>query len=193
VSLVTQSDASQRWDGGLADLLSLVDFAILNEYEANRIARAKGTTTTEVTDCRLDAWMSALSPLNPRTCFVITRGAKGAVAFRNGAVLATLTPAATVEVVDPTGAGDAFAAGFLHGIWSSRARQQKAGTGGDDDAKHGSWSVENVKVGLDWGCAMGTAAVALRGASNPPDTKDVLALYTKHTAIDTNGNGSLHK
>lgn len=43
---------------------------------------------------------------------VVTRGAQGAVVFGHGGILAE-APAQTVDVVDATGAGDAFAGAFL--------------------------------------------------------------------------------
>ncbi len=51
---------------------------------------------------------------------VITRGAQGATAFgRDGTVIEIAAPA--VEVVDTTGAGDAFAAGLIHALVSGAA------------------------------------------------------------------------
>ena len=51
---------------------------------------------------------------------VRTLGSRGAVALRDGKILLRQkAPVGLTDPVDPTGAGDAFAAGFLHGIHSS--------------------------------------------------------------------------
>ena len=50
---------------------------------------------------------------------VLTRSAKGAVIFSEGKSVAV--PAVPVaKVIDTTGAGDLYAAGFLHGLTSGR-------------------------------------------------------------------------
>jgi sugar/nucleoside kinase (ribokinase family) len=54
-------------------------------------------------------------------------------------------------VVDTTGAGDAFAAGFLYG------HHQRMSDGDVDD----------VESALAWGCATGSASVTVVGASVP--------------------------
>jgi sugar/nucleoside kinase (ribokinase family) len=170
VSLVTQHDASNEWDGGLDQLIQQLDYLIINELEACRItSRGRGGQELKPEDDRVAAWVSFFSPLNPKVCVVVTRGPKGAVAFRNGAVLATLRLALSVTVVDPTGAGDAFTAGFLYGLWSS---------------KEETWSARALQQGLEWGCAVGTAVVTTRGASNPSELDAVLALYERQKAND---------
>jgi len=50
---------------------------------------------------------------------VITHGAKGAELFTNGVSGGLVKPAPVAQVVDATGAGDAFAAGFLH-VWLTK-------------------------------------------------------------------------
>jgi len=40
ISLVPQHDATEEWDGGLLDLLPLLDFVIMNELEADCISRS---------------------------------------------------------------------------------------------------------------------------------------------------------
>jgi 2-dehydro-3-deoxygluconokinase len=57
-----------------------------------------------------EACADALAALGPRTV-VVTRGAGGALALEDGRLLRS--EAIPSEVVDPVGAGDAFAAGFL--------------------------------------------------------------------------------
>lgn len=57
------------------------------------------------------------------------------------------------QVVDTTGAGDAFSAGFLH-VWKATG----GGTGGAVDG--------DVQAALRWGCAVGTAVVTRVGATS---------------------------
>ncbi|CAN0320586.1 unnamed protein product, partial [Hapterophycus canaliculatus] len=58
------------------------------------------------------------------------------------------------QIVDTTGAGDAFSAGFLS-IWKA--------TGGGSGAEESGGG--DVQAALRWGCALGTAVVARVGAS----------------------------
>jgi len=46
--------------------------------------------------------------------FAVTRGARGCIVFAHGEFAEH--PGFPVEVADPVGAGDAFAAAFLHGL-----------------------------------------------------------------------------
>lgn len=60
--------------------------------------------------CSSDLLAAALAALGPRDVLV-KRGAAGVVAFCEGEL--HVQPAHRVPVVDPVGAGDAFAAGYL--------------------------------------------------------------------------------
>lgn len=145
------------------------------------------------------------SPSSFSTVVVVTMGAHGAVALAEGSIVAQVSPAAKVEqVVDPTGAGDAFAAGFVQGLWHWRRR--KAGkqqndddddrdvnlfadlprSGDDDDETTKSttksnhqWPAEAILEGLHWGCAMGTSAVTIAGASVPASMESIHQLYNQ--------------
>ena len=177
LSLVTQHDASKQWDGGLDDLVPYLDFLIMNELEANRIVRRGRHGKSVQTDNNEAEWMSFFSPLNPRACIIVTKGPQGAVAFRDSQVVATLSPAISVEAIDPTGAGDSFTAGFLHGIWASKRKEEtRRKVNGEE------WSPDVVKEGLQWGCAVGTAAVTIRGASNPSRVETIVDLYKRQKA-----------
>jgi sugar/nucleoside kinase (ribokinase family) len=78
----------------------LVDILFGNEHEVRHLTGC-GT---------LDACMAALSP--KVSTLVITRGAEGAIAVESGVPVEM--PAAPVDrIVDTTGAGDLFAAGFI--------------------------------------------------------------------------------
>jgi sugar/nucleoside kinase (ribokinase family) len=175
VSLVTQFDVTQGWDGGLDEVVPLLSCVIMNELEAtNILERVRGCrmeATAEVDRTR--EWMSFFSSLNPNAIFVVTQGADGAIAFRSDKLIGSVGPALAVDVVDPTGAGDAFAAGFLHGLWRF--------------GRDGVWSDAVVKHALSWGCAVGTAAVTIRGASIPSTPQRILELYEKQNeATGTN-------
>jgi len=206
VSLVTQSDATNEWDGGIDEVIPLLDFFILNELEANKIVasgrRRRNNNSLASSEflsddeCGVDdritghgEWIRFFSCLSPSTCFVVTRGSAGAIAFRNGSIVAELNPAVCVDVLDPTGAGDAFAAGLLYGVWFSSpsspcetsllSSHKRAGDASDCDH---CWSAETILKGLLWGCAVGTASVTIRGASIPPKIRDVLDLYERGNA-----------
>lgn len=80
--------------------LSLMDVLLLNEEEANYL-----TGTSDI-NLALDILLERVKVV------VIKRGAKGAVGkSRAGAVVEV--PALATKVVDTTGAGDSFAAGFI--------------------------------------------------------------------------------
>ena len=188
VSLVTQHDASKKWDGGLDEVIPYLDFLIMNELEAGRIwqrGRRQNNESTTPSSNPVQDWVSFFSPINPKACFIVTLGADGAVAFRNGKVLSTMRPAISVKCVDPTGAGDSFTAGFLHGLWA-----WKRATG---NCHAEEWTPEALGDGLLWGCAVGTAAVQVRGASNPASSEvitDLLARQQEKYAVECKSCGS---
>ena len=100
ISLDTNDDPDDRWEGGLHELLQHVDVFLPNEREAYKAA---GTENMEEAIDKL----SKLVPL-----VVVKLGPKGALA-QKGSERFT---AASKEVVpvDTVGAGDSFDAGFLH-------------------------------------------------------------------------------
>ncbi len=100
ISLDTNDDPDDRWEGGLREVLRHVDVFLPNEREA---CKAAGTDDLETAIHKL----SALVPL-----VVVKLGRKGARAQR-GAERFT-SPAREVVAVDSVGAGDSFDAGFLH-------------------------------------------------------------------------------
>ena len=180
ISLVAQHDASNLWDGGLDDLLPFLDFLILNELEANKIIR-RGRRGVELPVASNESeviagWLSFFSPLSPKTCIIVTRGKDGATSFRDGEIVASTGPAENVEVIDPTGAGDSFAAGFLYGIWNAKR------THGDRKMQDELWPVWTIKDGLHFGCAVGTSAVMIRGASKPSNIETIIDLFEKQKA-----------
>ena len=85
-----------------------VDLLFMNDHEALQL------TGEGALDKALDVLSAKVATL------VITRGAKGALGIENGSAIEI--PAAPVaQVVDTTGAGDLFAAGFLVGQAQGRS------------------------------------------------------------------------
>jgi sugar/nucleoside kinase (ribokinase family) len=100
ISLDTNDDPDDRWEGGLQDVLRYVDVFLPNEREACKVA---GTDDLDAAIRKLSGWV----PL------VVTKlGSKGSMAQR-GAERFT-SPSREVIPVDTVGAGDSFDAGFLH-------------------------------------------------------------------------------
>lgn len=100
ISLDTNDDPDDQWEGGLHDVLKHVDVFLPNEREA---CKAAGTED-------LEAAIDKLSKLVPLV--VVKLGRNGALAQR-GAERFTAAPQ-EVDAVDTVGAGDSFDAGFLH-------------------------------------------------------------------------------
>ena len=92
-------DPSERWDGGLLDLLAVTDVFLPNAMEATRVAHTSD----------LDA--AARSLAERAGVVAIKNGDRGAIA-RSAGVTHRVEPLRTA-LVDSTGAGDSFDAGFL--------------------------------------------------------------------------------
>lgn len=110
VSFDPNSDPSQEWSQEVWDILRSADVVFVNESEAHALT---GTTET----------VEALSTLAERTiCAVVKQGSEGATAVRGmERIHAESFP---VNVVDTTGAGDSFAAGFVHGLLTKRSLRE---------------------------------------------------------------------
>jgi len=100
ISLDTNDDPADEWQGGLRDALPYVDVMFPNAREACRIA---GTSD-------LNAAVRQLAELVP--LLVVKLGGEGAMALRGKERFDQ--PAVRVAAVDPVGAGDSFDAGFLY-------------------------------------------------------------------------------
>jgi len=100
LSLDTNDDPDDRWEGGLPDLLRQVDVFLPNEREACKVA---GTDD-------LESAVRKLSELVPLV--VVKLGRKGALAQRGKERVNSTSR--EVTAVDTVGAGDSFDAGFLH-------------------------------------------------------------------------------
>ena len=102
-SLDPNWDPAGRWDDGLLELLEHVDVFLPNEAEVTRIGGAD------------DVAVAARDLSRRGSLVVVKSGGDGAVAVRDDAV--TEAPSTGgVEIVDTTGAGDAFDAGF---VWAT--------------------------------------------------------------------------
>jgi len=104
-------DPSDAWDGALLDALSETDIFLPNAIEATRIARTSD----------LDAAVRTLA--SHAGLVVVKDGRRGAIAGGSGAMVRS--PGIATEVVDTTGAGDAFDAGFL-AAWLGEASLERA-------------------------------------------------------------------
>jgi sugar/nucleoside kinase (ribokinase family) len=100
ISLDTNDDPEDHWDGGLTQVLELVDVLLLNEREARKVA------DTDDLDEAADR-LAARVPL-----LVIKLGERGALARRGRDEWQAAGLA--VAAVDAVGAGDTFGAGFVH-------------------------------------------------------------------------------
>jgi sugar/nucleoside kinase (ribokinase family) len=101
ISLDTNYDPAERWDSGVAQVLPDVDLFFPNQTELCAIAG-----TPEADDA-----LARLAAMGPSVA--VKLGADGAIA-RHGAVVVT-APSIPVQVVDTTGAGDSFDAGYVYG------------------------------------------------------------------------------
>ena len=125
----------------LADLLRAATGIFVNDYEAKLLIAATGRP--------LEHWLT-----EPGQFFVRTRGSQGLVAsmLQPGGAVATyecgVAPARAI--VDPTGCGDAFRAGFLFGYTRG-------------------WTMENS---LGMGSVMGSFAIEAHGGQNHRPTAD---------------------
>jgi len=166
VSVVPQADSSGEW-GSLLALLPHIDVFICNQREAAAIAgvdyAGRRATWPEIDEAvrRLHA---AGAPL-----VVVTLGADGAVAATSEQWW--FQPTQERPVVDTTGCGDAFAAGFLFGWCGSR----------------------DVRRGLVYGCACGAAAVSQVGGSTPLDAASVNACMRRNEGVILDQNQMLRE
>ncbi len=100
ISLDTNDDPEDAWDGNLSSLLEFVDILLVNEREAKRL-----TGTEEVSE--------AAERLAKRAALVVVKlGSQGALARRGSKQWQV--PGLKVSVVDAVGAGDSFDAGFIY-------------------------------------------------------------------------------
>ena len=101
ISLDTNDDPEDRWEGGLHEVLRHVDVFLPNEREA---CKAAGTDD-------LEAAIQTMTKLVPLV--VVKRGRQGALA-QQGKERVVSESNEVKDLVDTVGAGDSFDAGFLH-------------------------------------------------------------------------------
>ncbi len=107
-SLDTNWDPAERWVG-VAECLPHVDVLLPNAAEARALAGARGQATSDTaTAARV---LAGEGPV-----VVVKDGAAGGLAARGDEVVSAAPP--PVDVVDTTGAGDSFDAGFLR-AWTA--------------------------------------------------------------------------
>jgi len=129
ISLDPGWDPNEEWDGGIERLYPWLDVLFVNEGEVMALGRKA-------------EWRRAAVDLAGRvSTVVVKRGREGASAIQSGTWFEH--PGFAVEAVDPTGAGDAFNAGFLLGRLSG-------------------WP---VRACLTWGNACGAMTAAHPGGS----------------------------
>lgn len=100
ISLDTNDDPEDRWEGQLLNAFRYVDVFLPNAREAKKIAKTDDLETA----------IAKLSELVP--IVVVKLGAEGSMAQRGNERIKS--PATKVDSVDAVGAGDSFDAGFLH-------------------------------------------------------------------------------
>lgn len=101
VALDTMNFWIEKRRDDLDRVLKLVDLLLLNDEEARQLAGEQNLTRAA----------RVIRSMGPRTV-IVKRGDSGALLFHEGGVFAA--PAYPLEeVVDPTGAGDTFAGGFM--------------------------------------------------------------------------------
>ncbi len=115
----------------LKPVLDACSILILNKEEAQALTRKKAGIPTLLKE------LQKIIPIA-----VITDGAKGAYAY-NGIQTCSITPK-QVKVVEPTGAGDAFASGFLAAIMLNK----------------------DIQTALQWGAAQANSVIQHYGATN---------------------------
>jgi len=99
ISLDTNDDPDDHWEGGLAEVLRYVDVLLPNAREARLITKSNDLETA----------VGRLAEQVPLV--VIKLGEEGAMAQRGPERFRS--PAVKVNFVDPVGAGDSFDSGFL--------------------------------------------------------------------------------
>jgi len=160
VSFDPQFDASAQWRGqnnNILAVLPLVDIFLPSEEELMGI-----TATSDLSS----AIKASSSLLKLGALLVVKCGEKGAKAVKNGVVVADC-PAFRTTVVDTTGAGDAFNAGFLQQYVMEKS---------------------NIDQSLAFGCASGSLRVGLMSAC---DNAPSLAVVRERVARGRNLKASL--
>jgi len=128
----------------LLHFVAQADYVTTNDYEAQLLQDKTGTKVDELA--------------KGKRAFIITRGGEGSTIYADGKEFA-IPCAKPAALRDPTGCGDAYRAGLLHGI-------------------HQGWDWETTGR---LASLMGTVKIASRGGQNHAFTRDELqALFKQH-------------
>lgn len=141
-SLDPQYDSSGKWsgtNGHLHELVPLLDYFMPNEYELQMIYK------TENAEAALPLFAKAA----PNTTLILKCGEAGVKAYKGGALIASAGVLKDAKIVDTTGAGDAFNAGFLGKLLTNSC----------------------LETALRYGCAAGGLCVGRLGACDRPLAK----------------------
>jgi adenosine kinase len=85
----------------LTEMIDLASYLTVNDYEARLLGERTGWSIGDLAE-RVEA-------------LVVTMGGEGSIIHADGATY-TIPPVPPAAIVDPTGCGDAYRAGLLHGI-----------------------------------------------------------------------------
>jgi sugar/nucleoside kinase (ribokinase family) len=118
-SFDTNWDPTERWDGGVIDMLRSADIFFPNEAEACRIAGV----TDVATAARSLAASGAAGRADGGPLVVVKRGVLGAIACRAEEPIISVA-GMPVDPIDTTGAGDSFNAGFLRAWLDGRGLRE---------------------------------------------------------------------
>ncbi len=147
-------DPGERWGAGIGSLYSCLDILFINEVEVVGLAQ-------------MADWRRAAQSLASRVgLLVVKRGPAGATAFQGGAE--RNHPGFSVQVRDPTGAGDAFDAGFLFGRLVGRPLEEC----------------------LVWGNACGAMTAGQAGGSGAFRSRDEVKAFIARGTADREGPGA---
>lgn len=85
----------------LTQMIEQATYVTVNDYESSLLEERTGLSTRAIAE-RVEAYL-------------ITRGGKGSEIHRRDGMI-HIPAASAIRVVDPTGCGDAYRAGLLHGL-----------------------------------------------------------------------------
>jgi sugar/nucleoside kinase (ribokinase family) len=146
-SIDTNYDPLEMWDSGLHRVLEHTDVFLPNETEALQITRQKSIE-------------AALAQLSDIPTLAVKLGSKGGLAQQKDKT--AIAPPLNVKVVDTTGAGDTFDAGFLYGYLNH-------------------WTLEQS---LHLACACGSLSTqGVGGTAAQPTLEEALAALETKTLI----------
>jgi len=155
ISLVPQQDATEQYDGGVKEVLKLIDILILSEVEAKGMTKYHQRANDINGNQEVEDHVAAFFASHTSLLVVVTLGVEGAVALQGGKVVHRQRTYRRDHPIDPTGAGDSFSAGFLF---------KYVANGADDNA---------IAEGMRFGCAVASNNVMIQGASIPASKSSI--------------------